>query len=69
MLEEVHTNTAIGLPDQCPYNTLWSIHILPTQSRGNKKPLCKLFGNDLRVGLDIFVLAILKLQNAKDEKS
>ena len=39
-------------------------------STGGSKPPCAiLFGNDLRVGLHIFVLSILKLQNAKDEKS
>jgi len=69
MLEEVHTNTPIGLPNQCPYSTLWSIHILPAQYRRSKPPCAILFGNDLRVGLHIFVLSILKLQNAKDEKS
>ena len=37
-LEEVHTNTPIGLPNQCPYSTLWSIHILPAQYRGGQNP-------------------------------
>ena len=32
-------------------------------------PCAIFFGNDLRVGLYIFVLSIPKLQNAKDEKS
>ena len=36
---------------------------------GLRHPCAILFGNDLRVGLHIFVLSILKLQNAKDEKS
>merc|ERR1711951_53334 len=39
-------------------------------STGGSKPPCAiLFGNDLRVGLHIFVLSILKLLNAKDEES
>ena len=57
------------LPAQCAYSFLWSIHILHAQYRGVKPPCAILFGNDLRVGLHIFVLSILKLQNAKDEKS
>ena len=37
---------------------------------GRPEPPCSIFfGYDLRVGLHIFVLTILKLQNAKDEKS
>ena len=39
-------------------------------STGGSKPPCAiLFENDLRVGLYIFVLTILDLQNAKDDKS
>ena len=66
---EVHTNTPIGLPAQCAYSFLWSIHILHAQCRGSKPPCAILFGNDLRVGLHIFVLSILKLQNARKKKS
>ena len=58
-------NILRGLPNQWPISTLWSIHILPNQSRGNKTPCAILFGNDLRIGLHIFVLSILKRQNAK----
>ena len=37
--------------------------------QGGQNPPCAiLFGNDLRVGLHIFVLSILKLQNAKRQE-
>ena len=65
----------IGLVNLLPISTLWSIHILPTQNRGGgggkgiKTPCSIFFRNDLRVGIHIFVLTILKLQNTKDQKS
>ena len=42
--------------------------MLPAQYRRVKKPCAIMFGNDLRVGIYIFVLSIPKLQNAKDEE-
>ena len=41
----------------------------PDPTGSLKPPYSILFGNELRGVLDIFVLAIHKLQNAKDEKS